>query len=130
MSFSALPLAWREPPEAASPAASLLSQNPGASGASGVPPPALPTMFQELGPGPTPATLPPSAEPLAEASLGSAEPAFPLLSQKPGVSGASGVPLPLPPTIFQVLEPAPPAGLPPSVDPELEAWPASVAPAT
>jgi len=67
MSFSALPLAWCEPPAAASVAAFLFNQKPGASGGRGVPAPVPPTMFQELGPGPTPATLPPSAGPLPEA---------------------------------------------------------------
>src|SRR5580692_4098501 len=64
MSFSALPFAWREPGPVG---ASLLNQNPGVSGASGVPPPGPPTMFHELGPGPTTATLPPSADSLPEA---------------------------------------------------------------
>src|ERR1700723_2911690 len=120
MSFSPLPLDWREPgPEAAPDAESLLNQNPGVSGARGVPPPVPPTMFHGLGPEPTSATFPPSADPLPEAWPGSAEPAIALLSQKPGVSGASGVPPPVPPTIFQVLEPVPPARLPPS-EPEPE----------
>src|ERR1700683_4635022 len=120
MSFGALPLAWREPgPEAAPDAASLLNQNPGVSGARGVPPPVPPTMFHGLGPEPTSAMFPPCADPLPKSWPGSAEPAIALLSQKPGVSGASGVPPPLPPTMFHVLEPAPPARLPPS-EPELE----------
>jgi hypothetical protein len=128
MSLSALLLPERKPgPEAASVAASLLNQKPGVSGASGVPPPLPPTMFHVDGPGPTPATLLPS-EPLLEAWPGSVEPATPLLSQKPGASGARGVPLvPLLPTMFQVLGAEPP-GFPDS-DAEPGAWPESVAPA-
>src|SRR5271156_1362199 len=130
ISLSALLLPEREPgPEAASVAASLLNQNPGVSGARGVPPPLPPTIFQVLGPEPTPATLPPS-EPLPEPCPGSAEPATPLLSQKPGASGARGVPpVPLPPTMFQVLGADPPPGFPDS-DAEPGAWLGSLAPAT
>src|SRR5580704_13028778 len=130
MSFSPLPLDWREPgPEAAPDAESLLNQNPGVSGARGVPPPVPPTMFHGLGPELTPATFVPSG-PLPEPWPSSAEPATPLLSQKPGASGASGEPpAALPPTMFQVLDAEPPPRLPPWDDVP-GSWPGSLAPAT
>ena len=74
MSLSALLLPERKPgPEAASVAASLLNQKPGVSGASGVPPPLPPTMFQVLGMEPPPGL--PDSDALAEAWPGSVEPA-------------------------------------------------------